>query len=169
MTVGKSMDKSLEKCHVESGATAYIPDGALSTDCLQAASAAGDSAVGPLLPVARARRASARITLVLIGAASMQACGDAPQEPMQRDLYDSRAKCVQDWGDEKKCEPINEGRNRGHYYGPAYTWGRGSGYAPGGSEAETSKAVPKGRNAVGSHRVARSGFGSTSSARSSGT
>jgi uncharacterized protein YgiB involved in biofilm formation len=120
-------------------------------------------------PVARCRRASTRITLVLIGAASLQACGDAPQETVQRDLYDNRAKCVQDWGDEKKCEPISEGRNRGYYYGPAYNWGR-SGYAPGTSGADSSgAAVPKGSNAVGSHRVARSGFGSTSSAHSSGS
>ena len=106
---------------------------------------------------------------MLIGAASLQACGDAPQESVQRDLYDNRAKCVQDWGDEKKCEPISEGRNRGYYYGPAYSWGRG-GFAPGTADAESSgKVVPKGSNAVGAHRVARSGFGSTSSARSSGS
>jgi uncharacterized protein YgiB involved in biofilm formation len=120
-------------------------------------------------PAQRARRASARITLVLIGAASIQACGDAPQEAMQRDLYDSRAKCVQDWGDERKCEPASDGRNRGYYYGPAYSGGRSAGYAPGGTEADASRAVPKGANAVGSHRVARSGFGSTSSAHSSGS
>jgi uncharacterized protein YgiB involved in biofilm formation len=121
------------------------------------------------LPAPRGRRASARITLVLIGAASLQACTDAPQETVQRDLYDNRAKCVQDWGDEKKCEPISEGRNRGYYYGPAYSWGR-SGYAPGTPDADaTNKVVPKGSNAVGSHRVARSGFGSTSSAHSSGS
>ena len=119
-------------------------------------------------PPARGRRAAANITLVLIGAASLQACGDAPQEAMQRDLYDNRAKCVQDWGDEKKCEPVADGRNRGYWYGPAYSWGRG-GYAPGGTDADSSRAVPKGSNAVGAQRVARSGFGSTSSSHSSGS
>ena len=116
----------------------------------------------------RGRRASTRVTLVLIGAASLQACGDAPQETVQRDVYDNRAKCVQDWGDEKKCEPISEGRNRGYFYGPVYSGGRA--YAPGTADADASgRVVPKGSNAIGAHRVARSGFGSTSSARSSGS
>ena len=108
------------------------------------------------------------ITLVLIGAASLQGCGDQPQDTVQRDLYDNRAKCVQDWGDEKKCEP-GEGRNRGYWYGPAYSWGR-SGYSPGGGgSADSGQTAPKGRNAVGSQRVARSGFGSTASSHSSGS
>src|SRR5262245_24842269 len=83
---------------------------------------------------APARRAPVSITLVLIGAASLPACSDPQSEVVQRDLYDNRAKCVQDWGDEKKCEPIKEGRNRGYYYGPAYSWGRGGGSVAGRSD-----------------------------------
>jgi uncharacterized protein YgiB involved in biofilm formation len=130
----------------------------------------GDGAIAPGRSGGGSRRrSSARITLVLIGAASIQGCGDSQPQMVQRDLYENRGKCVQDWGDEKKCEPISEGRNRGYYYGPAYSWGR-SGYAPGTPDADaTNKVVPKGSNAVGSHRVARSGFGSTSSAHSSGS
>lgn len=116
------------------------------------------------------RRASTSITLVLIGAASMQGCGDSQQDAMQRDVYDSRVKCVQDWGDEKKCEAINDGRNRGYWYGPAYSWGRSGGRVSGAGDVDAqAKAVPKGNNAIGAQRVTRSGFGSTASAHSSGS
>ena len=131
-------------------------------DRLQYADAAGFAKA----PSAIARRAPVSITLVLIGAASLQGCGDQPQTAMQRDVYDNRAKCVQDWGDEKKCEPTGDGR-RGYWYGPAYTSGRG--YAPGSADADSGRTVPKGSNAVGAQRVARSGFGSTASAHSSGS
>src|SRR5271165_5447790 len=51
----------------------------------------------------RQRKSSARVTLVLFGAAALAACGQEG-ETLQRDLYASKEDCVQDWGDELKCE-----------------------------------------------------------------
>ena len=142
--------------------------GQCCAESLKYADAAQSETVVPELRAPRTRRASARITLVLIGAASIHACSDTPQEVVQRDIYDNRAKCVQDWGDEQKCEPINDGRSRGYWYGPAYSGGRG-GYASQSGDADASKVVPKGRNAIGANRVTRSGFGSSASMHSSGS
>jgi hypothetical protein len=90
---------------------------------------------------------------------------------VQRDLYENRGKCVQDWGDEKKCDLITDGQHRGYWYGPGYSR---SSYGYGGTtstDTTTAKsgAAPQGRNAIGSHQVSRSGFGSSASAHSSGS
>lgn len=118
----------------------------------------------------RRRRSSREITLVLIGAASLASCGEPVQNQMaQRDVYEHRSQCVQDWGDEKKCEVVTQGPHRGYWYGPGYVGAR---YAP--SSNTSSKRIgttiepssgSKG-SASGSH-VSRSGFGSSASSRSS--
>jgi hypothetical protein len=110
--------------------------------------------------------------LVLIGAASLHGCGDPQPQMVQRDLYENRGKCVQDWGDEKKCDLITEGTSRGYWYGPGYSVGHAPTAAgPQGTAAESdpAKLVPRGKNALGAHRVARSGFGSSARAYSSGS
>jgi len=118
----------------------------------------------------RRRRSSRQVTLVLIGAASLASCGEPAQNQMaQRDVYEHRSQCVQDWGDDKKCEVVTQGPHRGYWYGPSYV---GTRYAP--SSNATSKRVgttiePSSgsrSSASGSH-VSRSGFGSSASSRSS--
>jgi len=123
-----------------------------------------DSGAGPgTTPAFRTgavrRRASARVTLVLIGAASVAGCSDPPPPPMQRDVYQHRSQCVQDWGDEKKCEVITSGTHRGYYYGPGYS----------ATGSETSSAPRRGSRAVATDTVSRGGFGSSASAHSSGS
>jgi len=116
------------------------------------------------------RRSSTRITLVLIGAASLQACNDPGPAMVQRDLYEHRSKCVQDWGDERKCELITDGQSRGYWYGPGYSGSRST--ALGGYSARPGGAPDSGpsKNAVGTHQqVARSGFGSSARSYSSGS
>jgi hypothetical protein len=122
------------------------------------------------------RRSSAKITLVLIGAASVTGCSDPPPPPpLQRDVYQHRSQCVQDWGDEKKCEVISSGSHRGYFYGPGYSMGsdgRMSPQRPGSSVGGVSggdRASGVSSRATTTHTVARSGFGSSSSAHSSGS
>lgn len=125
----------------------------------------------------RTRRASSHVTLVLIGAATVGGCGDSPPpQAMQRDLYQHRSQCVQDWGDEKKCEVVSSGQNRGYWYGPSYSAGYGyqsgrsapSGTTAGGDDT-TRQAARPGSRAVETHTVSRGGFGSSSSMHSSGS
>jgi uncharacterized protein YgiB involved in biofilm formation len=120
------------------------------------------------------RRAPRRITLVLIGATTVGGCSDPAPEVVNRDLYETRGRCVQDWGDEKKCDLITDGQYRGHWYGPGYVGARTSapgyrGSPDGGSAAGVASGKGTTSNAVGTHRVTRSGFGSSSSAHSSGS
>lgn len=108
------------------------------------------------------KRASAHLTLILIGSAALTGCSDPPD---QRDLYATRADCVQDWGDENKCEPASQhgsGSTR-YYYGPSHSSPR---YAaqPGGS---LSAARP-GSHAMATAHVSRGGFGSSGSHHSGG-
>jgi len=70
----------------------------------------------------RRRRASSRITLVLIGAAAVAGCGqDAPK--MARDHYASLDDCAADWGRPDYCDRMqSSGYSGGGYIfrGPAY-------------------------------------------------
>ena len=116
----------------------------------------------------RTRRRSARITLVLLGAAALGACGD---DADRRDLYASKQDCVQDWGDETKCETAPPGTTSsrphsggGYFYGPPY---RGSSYGTGSSTATGSTALRSGSRAVSTSSFSRGGFGSSSSSHSS--
>lgn len=119
------------------------------------------------------RRSSSSVTLVLVGASALSACGPSSQstDTMRRDMYASKADCMQDWGaDPAKCEPAKSSsttRTGGsHYWGPAYT--RGSYGSSSGTHAEgtTSEARP-GSRSIGTTHVSRSGFGSSSTSHSS--
>jgi uncharacterized protein YgiB involved in biofilm formation len=114
------------------------------------------------------RKASARVTLALIGVAALAGCGRG--EEQRRDVYASREDCLADWGNKAEdCKPASEPRHAssGFWYGPIYpipfgsssgaAWTRG---ARGGSRAIGSSGVSP------SPGVSRGGFGS--SARSSG-
>src|SRR5438132_1065633 len=98
----------------------------------------------------RTRRRSAQITLVLLGAAALAGCGD--DDSGRRDLYASKQDCVQDWGDEKKCEPAPPGTTSsrphsggGYFWGPAYS---GSSYRTGNSTSTGWTAARSGSRAV---------------------
>ena len=89
---------------------------------------------------------------------------------MRRDMYASKADCVQDWGaDPSKCEPRRTGSGNSsytHYYGPAYSHGSYGSSRSSLSEGTTSAARP-GSRSIGTASVSRSGFGSSSSSHSS--
>jgi uncharacterized protein YgiB involved in biofilm formation len=117
----------------------------------------------------RTRRRSAKITLVLLGtAAALAACGN----DQRRDLYASKQDCIQDWGDEQKCEPApaNTTASRphsggGYWWGPTYS---GSSYRTGSSSTSTGwTSARSGSRAVGTSSFSRGGFGHSASSHSS--
>ena len=122
------------------------------------------------------RRASSSITLVLISASALTACGQnthgqtGSTDTLRRDMYTSQADCAKDWGaDPAKCEPRRTGTGNSsytHYYGPAYT--RGS-YGSSSSlhNSGTNTEARPGSRAMGTAHVSRSGFGSSASSHSS--
>lgn len=108
------------------------------------------------------RRTTATLTLVLIGAAALQGCGE-DAETATRDVYRTRADCQRDWGDDAtKCETVRSGPHAGYFYGPSYGYGRS------GASTGSTLAPRSGSSAVGSTSVSRGGFGSSASAHSSG-
>lgn len=119
----------------------------------------------------RRRRRSARITLVLLGtAAALSGCGDSDDQ--RRDLYASKQDCVQDWGDEKKCEPAPPGTTSsrphsggGYWWGPTYS---SSSYRTGSSSSSTGwTSARSGSRAVSTSSFSRGGFGHSASAHGS--
>jgi uncharacterized protein YgiB involved in biofilm formation len=70
-----------------------------------------------------ARRASAHVTLVLIGAAALTACGAEPETPRARDTYLTLDDCAADWGRPDYCErqQVTTGAGSSTYFhGPTY-------------------------------------------------
>lgn len=83
------------------------------------------------------RRASLRITLVLISLATLSACGEE-----KRSVYRSKQDCVDDWGDDRGCEEAPRGSTHfhsGYWYGPRWS---GGGYR--GSRSLSSVSVSRG-------------------------
>ena len=110
------------------------------------------------------RKSSARVPLVLIGLATLAACGK--DEEVRRDVYATREDCLADWGNRPEdCTPATEKRHQGagYFYGPLY-----AGYLAGrGGSAWTQNARP-GSRSIGSssagapsRSVTRGGFGSS--------
>jgi len=133
------------------------------------------------------RRSSSSITLVLISATAISSCeqSSAP-DTVSRDLYASKADCMQDWGaDPAKCEPARTGSSTRtttgtHFYGPAYSRGSYGSTSRSYTDGTTSEARPGSRSIGTAHvsrssssgsssssSVSRSGFGSSSSSHSS--
>ena len=119
---------------------------------------------------------SPRISLILIASASLVACGPDYRDT-KRELYASRDKCEEDWGDPKNCEEVNTASGRG-YYGPHYSFFRGSPYyypsgardpVPVGKDvgfgrvAEGGKS-PRSIGSISSMRLVRGGFGKSAGA-----
>jgi hypothetical protein len=113
----------------------------------------------------RKLRKSSRVTLVLVGVASLAACSG--EDDRRRDVYKTREDCLADWGNKPEdCKPATDPRHAssGFFYGPIYpyrSFGSGSSWTQ-GSRALGSSSVRAGS----SGSVSRGGFGS--SARASG-
>ncbi len=123
----------------------------------------------------RRRRSSSSVTLVLISASALTACGQSPQstlggDTLRRDIYTSQADCAKDWGaDPTKCEPRKVGSGNSsytHYYGPSYHPGAYGSTHSAHSAGSTTEARP-GTRAIGTAHVARGGLGSSASAHGS--
>jgi uncharacterized protein YgiB involved in biofilm formation len=114
----------------------------------------------------RMRKSSARVTLVLIGVASLAGCDRA--EEQRRDVYATRDDCLADWGKKPEdCTPATEARHSSHgfWYGPSY--GIPYGYTSGSSWTPRSGARAIGSSSFSSRSgssssVSRGGFGSSS-------
>jgi hypothetical protein len=119
----------------------------------------------------RYRRATASLTLVLIGSAALQGCGGDEKDTAARDVYRTRADCLRDWGDDAaKCERQTSGPHAGMFYGPLM-------YGLGGNRSSFgSTMTPRpGSSAIGSTHVSgssagatRGGFGASGASHSSG-
>jgi uncharacterized protein YgiB involved in biofilm formation len=113
-------------------------------------------------------RRSSRVTLVLVGVASLAAC--SRNEEQRRDVYKTREDCLADWANKPEdCKPATEPRHAssGFWYGPMYRmpfgYSSGSAWTQGGRSG--SHAIGSASTGTGSS-ITRGGFGS--SARSSG-
>lgn len=102
----------------------------------------------------RTRKSSARVTLVMIGAAALTAgLTGCSKNEVRRDVYASKADCLADWGNTPSDCTAAYDRPTGnaattHYYGRPYNWSGGS------SPSRSGKTL-------GSSTVSRSGFGSS--------
>lgn len=116
------------------------------------------------------RRSSSSVTLVLVGASALTACGQQSPETLRRDVYASRADCVQDWGsDPAKCEPgrsTSSSTTGTRYYGPSYPHGSYGSTTSTHADGTTTAARP-GSRAIGTAHVSRGGFGSSATSHSS--
>lgn len=119
----------------------------------------------------RPRRSSARVTLVLLGAAALAACGQE-DDTLRRDLYSSKEDCIKDWGDQYKCEEqsatgYTPGFHSNYWYGPAYRYGQYGSTSRNGAPGTVTEARP-GSHSVGTSHVSRGGFGASGAAHGSG-
>jgi uncharacterized protein YgiB involved in biofilm formation len=119
----------------------------------------------------RPRKSSARVTLVLLGAAALASCAQE-ESTLRRDLYSNKEDCLKDWGDEQKCaEQSSPGRtgsgyHGGYWYGPFYRSGEHGSSSIGRSHGTIDSARP-GSHAVGTSHISRGGFGGSGSAHAS--
>src|SRR5450755_4185175 len=122
------------------------------------------------MPIRR-RKSSAHVTLVLLGAAALAACGQE-DDTLRRDVYTSREDCVHDWGDELKCENQPAAASAfGHYssfwYEPSYRSGQFGSSLRSEPPGTVSQARP-GSRSVGTSHVSHGGFGGSGAAHASG-
>jgi uncharacterized protein YgiB involved in biofilm formation len=120
----------------------------------------------------RPRKSSARVTLVLLGAAALAACGQ-DESTLRRDLYANKEDCLKDWGDEQKCAeqpgPARSGSggyHGGYWYGPFYRSGAYGSSSVSRPHGTVDSARP-GSHAVGTSHTSRGGFGASGSAHAS--
>ncbi|OQX14308.1 MAG: hypothetical protein BWK76_14850 [Desulfobulbaceae bacterium A2] len=121
---------------------------------------------------------SRTITLTLLAsvAVSLTACRSVQET--KRELYNSRDRCVEDWGVEDRCESSGTGG----FYGPHYYWRSGTPYyypRGGGDPQPVSQGhfakvregtfSPNSTGTVSSSISRRGGFGRSSSSHASGS
>ena len=120
----------------------------------------------------RARKSSARVTLVLIGLAAVAGCS---RDEMKRDVYASKEDCLADWGNKPEdCKPSTDPKHagRGYFLGPMVAvpgfFGRGMGWSDSSGASRSSRSIgsTSSSSSRSSSSVSRGGFGSSS--RSSG-
>src|SRR6187401_1842568 len=109
------------------------------------------------------RKSSSRVSLVLIGLATLAGCGE---DDTRRDVYATREDCLADWGNKPQdCTPATEPRHSSHgfWYGPFYgiprAYSGSSGWTP-RSGARSIGSSSSGSSSRSS--VSRGGFGSSS-------
>jgi uncharacterized protein YgiB involved in biofilm formation len=115
----------------------------------------------------RKLRRSSRVTLVLLGVASLAACSRAEEE--RRDVYKTREDCLADWGNKPEdCNPATQPRHAssGFWYGPMYYARSGFFGGSGWSSSGGGHSIGHASSSAGASSVSRGGFGST--AHSSG-
>lgn len=122
---------------------------------------------------------SREVALTLMASAWLVAGGCSSEEATTREMYTSKAKCAEDWG-EKECE---ENETRSGFYGPHYYTRSGTTYyIPRGTDDPVPvrqdqgfSRVPPGMRSshstasVSSTRTVRGGFGSSAHAHSGGS
>lgn len=123
---------------------------------------------------------SRTITLSIIATVSLGLQGCSHKQTTSRELYESKQKCIEDWGSEQECEEEKTSR---HYYGPHYFYrsGRPLFFPRGGDDpvpvadsAKFSKVAEGSRsghsiNRVTSTHISRGGFGRLGSLHGSGS
>ena len=72
--------------------------------------------------LAKLRKSSRRVTLVLIGVGALTGCGE---DDTRRDVYKTREDCLADWGNKPEdCTPATDRPRHGgggfFFYGPMY-------------------------------------------------
>ncbi len=107
------------------------------------------------------RKSSSRVTLVLIGAATIASLSGCAKEETRRDVYANKEDCLADWGNNPQdCEPAydhphSRGANTA-YYGRSYPYYGGS-----ASPSRTGKTIGAKSSGSTSSGVSRGGFGSS--------
>lgn len=114
-----------------------------------------------------ARKSSTQVTLVLLGAATLAACGQQ-DDTLRHDVYASKEDCLKDWGQEPKCEQAPASSVQSGYHGPYWF---GPWYRPGQFGSPVTRGNPyalgaprPGSHAVGSGHASRGGFGASGAA-----
>jgi hypothetical protein len=116
------------------------------------------------------RKRSLHLSLVLVSAAALTACGNLENNKnLSRDAYANLEACKADWGAAGDCEAVKPGTQSGtsgsthSFYGPRY-------YSRSGSYGFTSAGRP-GSRSVGtvSSSPSRGGFGASSAHHSGGS
>jgi uncharacterized protein YgiB involved in biofilm formation len=109
--------------------------------------------------LAKLRKSSSRVTLVLIGLGTLGACGDGTDDT-RRDVYKTREDCLADWGNKPEdCKPATQPRHAssGFWYGPFYGH-RSSGSGSSWTSSNHGRSLG---SVSSSSSVSRGGFGSS--------
>jgi hypothetical protein len=114
-----------------------------------------------------ARRASTRVTLVLIGAAALQGCDSEPDTTQRaQDTYMSLDECAADWGRPEHCERQQVSTGAGtstFFHGPIYYPPYRDAAQAEAREAARRAGTPLASDAPSNRSIGRTTLGSLSS------